>query len=164
MWTWLRLSILWTTPLLIVKTSGIWFFFDNLSIEFMKNYIKNRKQRCKVGNLVTKITSGVPKGSILGPLIFSVFTNDIFLFAKNSHSVLFWKKTFAQVLKNLQTDFRTLKEWFYHNFLVLNPKIFHFSTLGNGKNLCNSACDDKIIKNGLLEKKEVFHYKQQSWF
>ena len=87
----------------------------------------------------------------------------IYFYLLKIHTQFYFEKNiFAQVLKNLQTDFRTLKEWFYHNFLVLNPKIFHFSTLGNGKNLCNSACDDKIIKNGLLEKKEVFHYKQQS--
>ena len=43
----------------------------------------------------------------------------------------FREKTFDQVINNLQTDFRTLKVWFYDNFLVLNPKKCHFMTPGN---------------------------------
>ena len=69
--------------------------------------------------------------------------NDIFLFAKNSthcnyaddNTQFSYENTFDQVKKNLQNSFRTLKVWFYNNFLVLNLKKYHFMTLRNGGNL-----------------------------
>ena len=83
-----------------------------------------------------------------------------FLFAKSSilgndadgNTRFSFEKTFDQVINNLQTDFRTLKVWFYDNFVVWNPKKCRFMTLGNGSNICDVSCDDIIIKNILSEK------------
>ena len=99
----------------------------------MKNYLTDRKQRCNVVNCFSiwrTIMPGVLQGSILGPLSFNIFVNDIFLFAKTSALLIFaddntqfsCEKTFDQVINNLQIDFRTLKVWLYHNFLALNLK------------------------------------------
>ena len=61
------------------------------------------------------------------------------------------EKTFDQVINNLQTDFRTLKVWFYDNFLVLNPQKMSFYDSWKWEQPLHFSCDDVIIKNSLSE-------------
>ena len=149
--------------LLLAKLSK--YGFDNNSLSFARSYLTNRFQSCKTENHFSnwrQITTGVPQGSILGPLLFNIFINDIFLVAESSNvsvcnyaddNTLFaFGKTFDEVTRKFQNDFLMLDEWFFNNFLVLNPDKCHFMTPGKPYTLPNFKCNNITIKNSDSEK------------
>ena len=57
------------------------------SLRLIQNYLSQRQQRVKVGssyNEWLEIILGIPHGSILGPILFKVFINDLLLFIKET--------------------------------------------------------------------------------
>ena len=146
--------------LLLAKLSA--YGFDNNSLSFGRSYLTNGIQRCKIENHFSnwRETTVVPQGSILGPLLFNIFINDIFLFVESSNicnyaddNTLFaFDKTFDEVTRKLQNDFLVLDEWFFNNYLVVNSDKCHFMTLGTPNTLPNFKCKNITIKNSVSEK------------
>ena len=109
-----------------------------VSLEWFRNYLSGRTQLVKLSNNVYSdplpVLSGVPQGSILGPLLFLLFINDLcnlplslkpLLFADDT--TLLYSHTDVDVLiSTINHDLQTLSMWFKANKLLLNVNKTHF--------------------------------------
>ena len=65
--------------LLIAKLSA--YGFDKTALKYIYSYLKKRQQYVRINNIYSgfeEIISGVPQGSIVGPILFNDFLNDFF--------------------------------------------------------------------------------------
>ena len=113
----------------------------NGSLRLLLDYLTDRKQSTKVGSCFSSwcdINTGVPQGSIVGPLLFSIFINDSFFSVTKSEVCNFadyntlysCNKNLKHVFSNLKYDLRNVLDWFKINSVKTNPGKFQFLVLG----------------------------------
>ena len=101
------------------------------SLQWFESYLTNRKQCVKIGDTHSQtdtIKCGVPQGSILGPLLFLIYINDIVncsnilqftLFADDT-CIFYSAKPDPSIVNTLNNELKKVSKWLTTNKLSLN--------------------------------------------
>ena len=101
----------------------------NHALNRFHSYLTNRSQAVSSKNGMTEfinITTGVPQGSILGPILLIIFINDLPMHVKISYlyaddtMIEASGQTIETVIDSLQSQIDSLCNWFRHNRLNVN--------------------------------------------
>ena len=111
---------------------------QRIVLDWFRSYLKNRAQRCLVNGSHSRICSlkcGVPHGTILGPLLFLIYINDLpnCLYADDTH-ITYADVDVNSIKLNLNRDLGNLNKWLIFDKLTLNTAKTDFMLIAQDKN------------------------------
>ena len=104
-----------------------------IALDWFKNYFSNRQQFVQYNGICSQkmtIECGVPQGSILGPLLFFLYVNDIcnvssifpFVLFADDTNLFYSHKNISDLIDQVNRELNKLSNWFSANRLSINLK------------------------------------------
>jgi hypothetical protein len=152
-------SVNHSTLILKLKNLGV----TDPMLSWFQSYLVGRKQQVKINNIISnsiEVTSGVPQGSHLSPILFNIFINDIHNIFTHSKFLLFADdlKLYSTInsiddCKKLQMDLLNFEKWCLTNSLNINISKCSQITFTKRKNPI--TFNYSIMNNKLIIKSHI---------
>ena len=132
-----------------------------VALDWFKSYLNGRQQCVAIGGSLSSfkpISIGVPQGSILGPILFLLYINDLpnatsllpFLFADDTTCVKSGTNL-PSLFREVNIEFQKLGEWFRANKLSLHPGKTKYSIFCNPEKKIDMTGLDLYFNNNDID-------------
>ena len=136
------------------------FGISDTQLKWFESYLINREQQCMVNGQISSpknITCGIPQGSILGPLLFLLYINDMpkslkyvtpSMYADDTE-IYASSKHGDELVANLNCDLENVRKWMVQNRLQIHPTKTKCMYIGSSYNIKNNISSNPILINNI---------------
>ena len=131
---------------------------DNDFLEWIASYLIGRQQAVWISHVRSNFKEsylGVPQGSNLGPLLFTIFFNDLMYHVDcgvenyaDDTSLIVSGSTVEEINNKLEANSNSVSRWMKSNKLKLNAKKSHVITVGTNDRLKNLSNTVQVVIDG----------------
>ena len=136
------------------------FGISSTELKLFESYLSNREQQCSINEQLSSkktITCGVPQGSILGPLLFLLYINDLPECLRSTPPCMYADDTqiFSssydanELVIKLNSDLAHVRNWLIENKLQLHPSKSKLMFIGSSYNLNNKNTEHPVVVNNI---------------